>query len=117
MTGSSLLRRAGKVTFIEKRLGDKDDTVGVVGIRPTGDQGQPLIGKVTDPFTILALLLSGDVFVREDKLFFHRIPVRYLSHIEDDLVIGFKVNDVAKHLAFDVVMPGDDSVADVARIG
>ncbi len=91
--------------------------MGVTGVRPTGDQGQPLIGEVTDPFTILTLLLSGDVFVREDKLLLHRIPVRHLPHVEDDLVTRLKVNYVAEHLAFDVVMPGDDGVADVARIG
>ena len=78
--------------LIRKWFGDDDDAMGVIGVRPTGYQGQSLIGEVTDPLTILALLLSGDVFVREDKFFFHRVFVCHLSHVEDNLVTGFKVN-------------------------
>ena len=106
-----------KLPPIKERLGDDDDTVGVIGVRPTGDQSQPLVGEGTDPSTILALLLSGDVFVGEDQPFFHLVPVGHLSHVEDDLVTGFKVNYVAEHLTFDVVMSGDDGVADVASVG
>ena len=91
--------------------------MGVIGVRPTGDQGQPLIGKGTDPSTILALLLGGDVFVGEDKLLLHHILVRHFPHVEDDLVTGFQVNYVTENLASDVVMAGDDGVADVTRIG
>jgi hypothetical protein len=66
--------------------------VGVIGVRPTGDQSQPLVGEGMDPFTVLALLLSGDVFVREDKLLLYRISVWHLPDIESDLVTRFKVN-------------------------
>ena len=106
-----------RAPIIKKRLGDDDDTVGVIGVRPTGDQGQPLIGEVTDPFAILTLLLSGDVFVREDKFLLHCISVWPLYYVEDDLVTGFKVNHIAEHFPFDVVMAGEDGVADVAGIG
>jgi hypothetical protein len=45
-----------------------------------------------DPFTVLALLLSGDVFVREDKLLLYCTSVWHLPNIEGDLVTRFKVN-------------------------
>jgi len=91
--------------------------MGIVSIRPTGDQSEAFVSEGADPMGILLSLFRRDVFVRKYEFVFHAIMESFLPYIQRDFIPWFQVHQITEHFPFDVVVTSDNHVAWLPRVG
>lgn len=100
-----------------KWFSNGDHPMGIAGVRPASDQGQPFVYGGRDPLGILAAHLFGHTFFFQNILLHNSVAIDLLPHIKVHFIARLQIDHIAENLSFDVVVSGDDHVVLLAWIG
>ncbi len=96
-------------------FGDDDQAVGIVGVRPTGDQRQALIRRWLNPLRILAANCEGLIAIEQDETRGDFVHGQLIARVNLDQIAGFEIDQMPEDLTCHVVMSVKDGIARLSQ--